>query len=162
MGDVRRGTAHTDQQPLAAPGWVHVVDYDDVEDLRADAMRYARRVTGEPLTDQDRVNFAGAWALFQGPSYGATFDDDGYVTEPPDRYAGVIRLTPHTDVGIVLHEAVHAGWTIYNRQHRDRLTDTGPIADEEVLAYTVQHLYADVVHTLASLRGVASPFGGAS
>jgi len=137
---------------------LHVVDYDDVEHLRADAIAYARRHGDVPLDAQALANFSGAWALFQRPGYGQTIDDDGYVLEAAGQYAGVVRVTPGADAGIVLHEAVHAGWTIYNRQHRDRLVDVGPADDEERLAYTVQHIYAGIVHRLARLRGEPSPF----
>lgn len=110
----------------AAPGWIWVVVHDSVEQLRRAATRYG---------GGDHSDTA---ACFQGTGARMRVDDDGRVTVPASRFAGVMRILPDHGAGTLAHEATHAALAIYGRQHRVFLEPfASDMADEEVLCYTV-------------------------
>lgn len=126
----------------AAPGWIWVVVHDSVEQLRAAATRYS----GFDASD--------AAACFQNNEYRVRVDDDGRVTEPAGRYAGIMRILPEHGAGTIAHEATHAALAIYFRQHRIVLDlADGDIADEEVLCYTLGDLVRGITIKLLA-KGV--------
>jgi hypothetical protein len=142
-----RFTVHTrGDEHGAAPGWMRVVVYDDVEHLRSDAARYAVRA-GEEDHDHTR-------ACFQGYAFRLHVDGDGHVDEPAQPYAGVMRLwVGQMGWGTLAHEVTHAAMAMYYRQHALTLEADQAIACEEVLCYTVGDLMGGLVEALTD-RGL--------
>jgi hypothetical protein len=121
--------------------WCWVRIHADTDDLA----RAAERLLAECSSGE----WAGTLGCFQ-PTPATRKAPDGSVLEPPNGYAGVLRLadgwiTPE----IVAHELVHAAVQIYRMNvHYDVRLGNGCREREEQLAYIYGELYASLASQL--------------
>lgn len=122
---------------------VTVKVYDQLDDMRTAADRYARRNgTSEPGKFGDAHGITHAFQMMSiGP--------DGEV-ESASEAAALVRLWRHRlGTGVVTHEVGHAAAAIYEQ---DWLPEHGPIHDslnnEEVFCYLIGDLASRIVKQL--------------
>jgi len=122
---------------------VTVKVYDDLDDMRTAATRYARHNgTSEPGSFGDAHGVTHAFQVM-------TIGPDGEVQSSSEAAALIRFWRQRLGTGVVTHEVAHAAAAIYEQ---DWLPNHGPIheglANEEVFCYLVGDLASRIVKQL--------------
>lgn len=98
--------------PIAFPGTISLWIYRDIDLLRTEARQHAAEREGDDDLGDDLL------AVFQPDEYRVIVDDEERVTEPPEQFAGILRIHHEASPEVISHEHPHSAPR--EGQRRDR------------------------------------------